>query len=280
MCLRILLISFALIDVISFPSFCQNEICSLPKIIWKDTTVVEILFVRSLRDSSLNENKKDLFILEIGKRNLNFRSINSFWEDSIYKDIDSATITWPDYWRLRPQIRYLDIDNESLWTDLINKKLTESNRCLLNNVFYTESIPHIKWTFVDTTKIYENHLCKKATTEFRGRKWIAWYTDDIPVSHGPWKLQGLPGLILHAGTDNHDINIYAVLIRNGGSPMGVRDLLSSRLSRKRYLEFLREMYKEGGKSESIRTLTRMPDGQNHPYQPPNEYFYVPFELDF
>lgn len=41
----------------------------------------------------------------------------------------------------------------------------------------------------------------KATCRFRGRDYEAWYTPEIPRSEGPWKLQGLPGLILKA-SDN------------------------------------------------------------------------------
>ena len=40
--------------------------------------------------------------------------------------------------------------------------------------------------------------CRKASVVFGGRQYYAWYTLDIPVSDGPWKLMGLPGLILKA----------------------------------------------------------------------------------
>ena len=43
--------------------------------------------------------------------------------------------------------------------------------------------------------------CRKATCRFKGRNWTAWYTTDIASSEGPWKLCGLPGLILLAEDD-------------------------------------------------------------------------------
>lgn len=41
-----------------------------------------------------------------------------------------------------------------------------------------------------------DYKCHKALTSFRGRDYVAWFTLDIPISNGPWKFGGLPGLIL------------------------------------------------------------------------------------
>lgn len=38
--------------------------------------------------------------------------------------------------------------------------------------------------------------CKLATTTFAGRKYMAWYSLQIPISDGPYKFSGLPGLIV------------------------------------------------------------------------------------
>lgn len=40
------------------------------------------------------------------------------------------------------------------------------------------------------------YTCTKAITTFRGREYVAWFTDDIPIQNGPWKFCGLPGLIV------------------------------------------------------------------------------------
>ena len=56
-----------------------------------------------------------------------------------------------------------------------------------------------EWTLQpDSTRDIMGYQCQLATTSFKGRKWNAWYTDDIPLDFGPWKLCGLPGLILSA----------------------------------------------------------------------------------
>jgi len=52
------------------------------------------------------------------------------------------------------------------------------------------------WTIENETKSVGNFLCSKATTTFRGRDYIAWFSYEIPLPFGPWKFSGLPGLIL------------------------------------------------------------------------------------
>jgi len=59
----------------------------------------------------------------------------------------------------------------------------------------SEKIPNIKWTLVDEEKLIDNNKVYKATCYFRGRNYIAWYSLDYPWKFGPWKFQGLPGLI-------------------------------------------------------------------------------------
>lgn len=54
------------------------------------------------------------------------------------------------------------------------------------------------WVPAEGDTVICNYPCKKATTKFRGRTWTAWYALDLPFNDGPWKLHGLPGLILSA----------------------------------------------------------------------------------
>ena len=62
-----------------------------------------------------------------------------------------------------------------------------------------ESAETPAWQMVpDSTKEILGYQCQMATTHFKGRQWIAWYTEDIPLNEGPWKLCGLPGLVLSA----------------------------------------------------------------------------------
>lgn len=54
----------------------------------------------------------------------------------------------------------------------------------------------MEWEITKDKKEINSFVCYKAHMEFRGRKFEAWYAPDIPISFGPWKFRGLPGLIL------------------------------------------------------------------------------------
>ncbi|MES2329122.1 MAG: GLPGLI family protein [Bacteroidota bacterium] len=61
-----------------------------------------------------------------------------------------------------------------------------------------ENIPVINWNITQETKEIMGLACQKATAEFRGRVYDAWFCSQLPYNNGPWKLGGLPGLIIEA----------------------------------------------------------------------------------
>lgn len=58
---------------------------------------------------------------------------------------------------------------------------------------------------------------QKATTEYLGRNWIAWFTNEIQIQDGPYKFSGLPGLILKISDEKNDhvFNFIGSKINNG-----------------------------------------------------------------
>ena len=66
-----------------------------------------------------------------------------------------------------------------------------------------ESTPDIVWTLTDDTLTVGGYLCQQATATHRGVAWTVCYTEEIPSSAGPWRLRGLPGLIVKAESEAH-----------------------------------------------------------------------------
>lgn len=67
---------------------------------------------------------------------------------------------------------------------------------------YEEDTPQLNWVVGDSTKTILGYECFLASADYHGRKWIVWFSPEIPVAAGPWKLQGVPGLILEASTED------------------------------------------------------------------------------
>lgn len=63
------------------------------------------------------------------------------------------------------------------------------------NIGYSETVKFDWKISNDKAKIGEYNT-QKATTEFGGRNWTAWFTTDLPFQDGPYKFSGLPGLIV------------------------------------------------------------------------------------
>lgn len=61
---------------------------------------------------------------------------------------------------------------------------------------YEDDLNPQDWNIEDSTKAVLGHECQKATCNFRGRQWTAWFATDVPISDGPWKFGGLPGLVM------------------------------------------------------------------------------------
>ena len=59
-------------------------------------------------------------------------------------------------------------------------------------------LPDTEWRLEEDTMSIGGYKCSKAIGKYAGRTWTVWYTEEIPTSAGPWKLRGLPGMIINA----------------------------------------------------------------------------------
>lgn len=94
---------------------------------------------------------------------------------------------------------------------LTQDNYTYSYNTPYNLRFYKES-RHMDWEIKEDTMRIGNHFCQRAITKYGGRVWHAWFTTDIPISDGPYKFNGLPGLIIKIHTPEHywEFNLVSI----------------------------------------------------------------------
>jgi GLPGLI family protein len=81
---------------------------------------------------------------------------------------------------------------------------------------YTEILEKPIWKISVNSEMIVGYHAQKATTRYGGRDWTVWFTHEIPVSEGPWKLRGLPGLILKAETADGEYALTATSVSRSG----------------------------------------------------------------
>lgn len=86
--------------------------------------------------------------------------------------------------------------------------------------YYEDAITPWNWTVGDSTKTVLGYECVKATIDYHGRKWTAWFAPEIPVQNGPWKLDGLPGLILEAACEDGMYSFVATGVQQTAKAIG------------------------------------------------------------
>ena len=95
----------------------------------------------------------------------------------------------------------------TVWTGLPLGHTTVREFIFPHEYESTEETPEIGWTLTEDTMTVSGYQCRQAKATFRGVEWHAWYTDEIPSPAGPWRLGGLPGLIVQAESEAHTFTL-------------------------------------------------------------------------
>ena len=136
------------------------------------------------------------------------------------------------------------IDNDYVMIDY-NQKKVELIEDHGKKVFHVEdSFLEKKWVITNDKKDIQGYQTYKATIHLRGTDWEVWYAPDLPYSYGPWKLNGLPGLILEAKTLDGFFTFKASSIEYDTSKKihVPYDKIYKKITFKEYLEYQDTLY--------------------------------------
>jgi GLPGLI family protein len=110
-------------------------------------------------------------------------------------------------------------DPKEIFKNYPSGKITVTDRIAMSDYLYEEDRDLFQWQIESDTREILSYTCQKATVDFRGRHYEAWFTPDLPVNDGPWKFAGLPGLILAVEDSNANFSFQAVGIENSDNPV-------------------------------------------------------------
>ena len=170
-----------------------------------DTASVRVLYALNAKDIKDEDTYIDLGKLEVGRRvskySSEFVDLSDVEAVKWKKETGHTGYVPKSFWMGgRPELH--ENWSELVFSDyIIRGNQLKEYACFplwaeRENGSYTEQWPLMRWTLADEQQTILGHRCQKATCQFRGRDFVAWFAADVPIKGGPWKFGGLPGCIL------------------------------------------------------------------------------------
>ena len=246
------------------------------KIIWKIIFILmpSILFAQNkqffyeykyIGDSTNRESvETEVMVLNINKEKSEFYSSDKFVSDStLIADSQKGILSMPPNKQM----------NNDRIIKPINSKTINYITLLSDTKYLVSQKMDLKWNLLQEFDKVLDYEVQKATVEFGGRKWIAWFSKDIPIQDGPYKFSNLPGLILKIEDTgkNHIFELKG--IRNSEVNFEYPDLNNFRVVKVTYPQFVKayNKYRKNPMADSVGTFVDFTDA-NGVFHPAAETF--------
>lgn len=178
-----------------------------------------IYIYKSVQDTLQKDSiTKEIMVLEINPKNGNsiFSSLKKIISDSTMTDSANKSLyAFPDRTIVTKYI--IEKKDKNVFFYTANHTITPVLKVVDKRPF--------QWKIYNENAKILNYKVNKATTKFGGRIWTAWYSNVLSFTDGPYKFNGLPGLILKISDDsqNHQYELIAI----EKTYQGYYDLLNS-----------------------------------------------------
>lgn len=181
-----------------------------------DSTYLDLTYQFKYRmdenDDSLSG--EDLMELQIG------RKYNAFFSSNLRESDETNTQT------IKTTMQFTPAPPTAIGFDILfshsTDSLQETNRIPFTRqvIDYKEKNPLIEWTYLqDDTATVMGYHCRAALCTFGGRGWKVFYAPQIALPYGPWKLNGVKGLVLKAEDTKGDFVFEAVGLTQKHKPI-------------------------------------------------------------
>ncbi len=183
----------------------------------KDSSEIEVKYNYIFVQDTLNRSSsiyEPMVLLTNGKKSIYYSENYKEAVDGFGKKLEDAMKTGNV---LDPSSLPRSKVKHNVYKDELN---TYISNYLGKNYYTYESPDKLNWK-IDNRSISTigGYKCYNATVEAGGKKFVAWFTYDIPISDGPYKFRGLPGLILKVNEINNYINFELISVNKKTLPI-------------------------------------------------------------
>lgn len=210
-------------------------ICHLADSIVLDTARLTVRYeVAAVPDSAKDYRMYDCAVLQIGSRYSKFYGLTTWRCDMnlTRQDMGKEQVAYDD-------IRDHIVDYEVI-INIPSRMMAVSHHVMFTQDIlfaYEEPVPDLNWQITGEDRMINGYKCYRASTRYNGRDWAVWFTPDIPVGCGPWKLGGLPGLIMEAQDAKGHYGFSVSAVENTSVPIVNYDIKTRWMTRRAWLDF-------------------------------------------
>lgn len=249
-----------------------------------DNTLFTVQYETKFITDTLKPEKEqhETMMLKVGRQVSVYYSYAKYLTDSII-EVDKATGASIDI--IREHLSQFSAKvSYKVYKNYPVGKVTFQDQLAMNRFICEEDYEIPKWQIHPDTMTILSYTCQKATCRFRGRDYEAWFTMDIPRSEGPWKLNGLPGLILKAkdSREHYTFTCTGITQSKGNDPIMISKNNYEPISRKN----LNRMYERFAADPVGYSVASAPnvkikihDESGRETKAPKNMPYNPIELD-
>jgi GLPGLI family protein len=137
-----------------------------------------------------------------------FFSDNFYKKDSILNLVKKGYLSSSEVIK-NPQFRFATNFNSLVTKDFNNSVMITKEKIVSQKYQYNQQL-EMPWELMNELSIINNYKCNKAVLFYAGRKYTAWYASDLPFSDGPFKFNGLPGLILRISDEENQYSFNLI----------------------------------------------------------------------
>jgi len=185
--------------------------------------------------------------LDVSEKFSKFYSYNNYKYDSISKSNIDKEISDSNLKIKKSKNSYIIIKDYPDFTISLISRIGQTK-------YNVKDERTLKWNILSENDVLGNFKIQKAETKFAGRKWMAWFTTEIPIQEGPYKFRGLPGLILKISDNTNSHSFVLVGIQklnniNSKTDNFVFDFgTNQNISQEKYKQILEEFRKDPNKA--------------------------------